>query len=85
MKGGWGAWELATGYDYMDLNSGPIRGGRASTYKFAVNWYPNSHIRVMADYIHLLDINTTNAATPTGRAWNNASLDMIETRIQVDW
>jgi phosphate-selective porin OprO/OprP len=85
LKGGWGAWELATGYDYMDLNSGPISGGRASTYKLGVNWYPNSHIRVMADYIHLLDINTTNAATPTGRAWNNGSLDMIETRIQVDW
>jgi phosphate-selective porin OprO/OprP len=91
MKGGWGAWELATGYDYMNLNSGVIRGGRASTAKAGINWYPNSHVRVMANYIHALDISTGLAASTigssnnTGRAFNNADLDMFETRIQLDW
>ena len=85
LKGGWGAWELAAGYDYMSLNSGVINGGRASTFKTGINWYPNSHVRVMADYVHALDISTTNAVTPTGRAFNNADLDIIETRIQLDW
>lgn len=91
MKGGWGAWELATGYDSIDLNTSKIKGGRASTAKFGVNWYPNSHVRVMANYVHVLDINTGNAASVngtannTGRAWNNADLDMLETRIQLDW
>ena len=98
MKGGWGAWEVATGYDYMNLNSAGINGingGQASTVKFGLNWYPHSHVRIMADYVHALNIDTANARTSTGvaaptaaaaqRAWNNASLDMIETRVQLDW
>ncbi len=96
MKGGWGAWELAAGYDYMNLNSGAINGGRADTVKGGINWYPNSHTRVMANYVHALDISVNSAATSTTsatalpsnsttRAWNNGQLDMIETRVQIDW
>ncbi|MGZ5007712.1 MAG: OprO/OprP family phosphate-selective porin [Methylobacter sp.] len=85
MKGGWGAWELAAGYDSIDLNTSNIKGGRASTAKFGVNWYPNSHVRVMADYVHALDINTAAVTNATSRAFNNADLDVIETRVQLDW
>ncbi|TAK63204.1 porin [Methylobacter sp.] len=95
MKGGWGAWEVAAGYDALNLNSGVIRGGRASTAKFGINWYPNSHVRVMANYIHALDINTqgvnnistagVQTANTRAQAFNNADLDVIETRVQLDW
>ncbi|MCX7100701.1 MAG: porin [Methylobacter sp.] len=91
MKGGWGAWEIATGYDYMNLETKLIHGGRANTVKAGVNWYPNSHVRVMANLVHVLDISTANAASIGGtaaalpRAWNNADLDMIDTRVQLDW
>jgi phosphate-selective porin OprO/OprP len=100
MKGGWGAWEIATGYDSINLNSGAIHGGRMSTAKLGINWYPNSHVRVMANYIHALDISTgdvtqhnadgttTGAADTTAirsKGFNNADLDIIETRIQLDW
>ena len=85
MKGGWGAWEIATGYDAIDLNSGVIQAGKQSTFKVGLNWYPNSHLRVMANYIHLLDINTANATDLRSRAFNDANLDVIETRVQVDW
>ncbi len=94
MKGGLGAWELAVGYDYMNLNSGAINGGRADTVKGGLNWYVNSHTRVMANYVHALDISvnpaakttaTSLAANSTTAAWNKADLDMIETRIQLDW
>jgi phosphate-selective porin OprO and OprP len=95
MKGGWGAWEIAAGYDYMNLNSGNIAGGSASTVKTGINWYPNSHVRVMANWVHALDINTksvqnynatgTASANLTSQAFNGASLDMIESRIQLDW
>jgi phosphate-selective porin OprO/OprP len=79
MKGGWGAWELAAGYDYLNLNDGLIQGGRASTAKIGLNWYPNSHIRLMSNLIHVLDINTTQ------RGFNNADLDLFEMRAQVDF
>ena len=86
MKGGKGAWELAAGYDYMNLRSGAINGGRASTGKFGINWYPNSHVRVMANYIRALDINTSGmAAGSQSLAWNRGALDMFETRVQLDW
>ncbi|WP_374086325.1 OprO/OprP family phosphate-selective porin [Methylomicrobium lacus] len=85
MKGGWGAWELAAGYDSIDLNSGPIHGGKAQTAKFGINWYPNSHVRVMADYVHALDINTFDVANARSKAFNNSDLDVIETRVQLDW
>ncbi len=83
MKGGWGAWELASGYDSINLNDGLIKGGRVSTAKLGVNWYPNQHVRVMTNYIHALDINT--AGGTGNKAFNNADFDIIETRVQLDW
>ena len=91
MKGGIGAWELAAGYDFLDLNDKSVQGGRASTAKFGVNWYPNSHIKVMANYIHVLDVqlpNTkaNNAASVTpGASFDGSNLDMFEMRGQVDF
>ena len=76
---------------YLNLNDHVIQGGRASTVKGGINWYPNSHVRVMANYIHALDISSINAQSVTGtlnatsRAFNKADLDMIETRVQLDW
>lgn len=93
LKGGMGAWELATGYDYMNLNSGPVQGGKASVAKFGVNWYLNSHTRFMANYVKALDINSASAnatgvsaSNPTlPQRYNNADFDIIETRVQLDW
>jgi phosphate-selective porin OprO/OprP len=95
MNGGWGAWELAAGYDHMNLNSGGVLGGSASTVKGGINWFPHSHLRVSANYIHALDINTatqmtyaqggSKSGTTQGQAFNGAQLDMFETRMQVDW
>ncbi len=85
MKGGWGAWELVAGYDYMNLNNGEIKGGRASAAKFAINWYINPHVRFMANYLHSLDINTADSSSAASNAFNNGDLDIIETRVQVDW
>jgi phosphate-selective porin OprO/OprP len=86
MKGGWGAWEIASGYDFINLNSGVINGGRMSTAKVGLNWYPNSHVRIMTNYVHVLNIDTQNAAVGSRiRSWNNADLDVLETRVQLDW
>ncbi|NBV74456.1 MAG: porin [Methylococcaceae bacterium] len=87
MKGGKGAWEVAAGYDYLNLNSKGINGGEANTAKFGVNWYPNSHFKVMANYIHVLDIQQSSALSLTkhGASWNGGNLDMFEMRGQVDF
>lgn len=67
-RGGWGAWELAAGYDYLNLDDGVVVGGRASTGKFGINWYPNSHVRFMANFIHVLDLNTLGVNNTSGLA-----------------
>ena len=94
MKGGnWGAWELLAGYDKLNLNSGPITGGTATAGKLGVNWYLNPRVRIMTNYIHAFNITTYGAGTnaqgyannTTSAAWNNAKLDMIESRVQIDW
>jgi phosphate-selective porin OprO/OprP len=79
----------------LNLNSAGVNGGQASTVKFGLNWYPHSHVRVMANYVHALNIDTAMVSTSTGtaapaasasqRAWNDASLDVVETRVQLDW
>ena len=75
---------------------GGVLGGEASTVKGGINWFPHSHLRVSANYIHALDINTATQTTykqggnavgavTQGQAFNGAQLDMFETRVQVDW
>lgn len=86
MKGGLGAWEVAAGYDYLNLNSKGINGGEASTAKFGVNWYPNSHFKVMANYVHVLDVQQSAAlGAARGASWDGGNLDMFEMRGQVDF
>ena len=85
-KGGFGAWEVAAGYDYINLNDGLVKGGRASTAKLGINLYVNPHVRVMADYVHALNINTAgDNGGARSQAFNSANLDVIETRLQLDW
>jgi phosphate-selective porin OprO/OprP len=83
-RGGLGAWELAAGYDYLNLIDGQINGGRATTGKVALNWYPNSHIRLMANFIHALNIDTNGMAARSA-AYNSRNFDVVELRAQVDF
>jgi len=72
--GGYGAWELAARYSRMNLNfnegldgaaAAPdsVRGGDQQVWTFGLNWYPNSNIRVMLDYL-LIDVDRLNPAGP---------------------
>jgi phosphate-selective porin OprO/OprP len=58
--GGWGAWEIAGRFSTIDLSDGNVAGGQQRDTTFALNWYPTSHVRVMANYIR---VNTDNDAT----------------------
>jgi phosphate-selective porin OprO and OprP len=60
---GIGAFELAARYSTIDLNDkfvsgavpGPanaVGGGRQTVYAVGLNWYPNSNMRFMLDYLH---------------------------------
>ncbi len=49
---GWGAWEIAARYNYLDLNDGGIQGGRLQEFNFGVNWYLNVNWKMQFEYIH---------------------------------
>ncbi|MBI4614260.1 MAG: hypothetical protein HY720_11665 [Planctomycetes bacterium] len=55
-EGGWGAWELAGRYQYLDFNANMTENGLATgTEKLwsltgGVNWYLNPHVEIMLDY-----------------------------------
>jgi phosphate-selective porin OprO/OprP len=82
-SGGWGAWELALRYSTTDLNSdeaaagtgappGSVRGGEQSILGAGLNWYLNSNVKLMLNYLHV-DVDRLNPAgadnlTPFGAA-----------------
>jgi phosphate-selective porin OprO and OprP len=50
--GGWGAWEIAARYTQVRLNDLDILGGEMRNITVGLNWYVNSNIRFMFNWIH---------------------------------
>ena len=77
LKGGWGAWELATRFSNLDLNDSGINGGDIDTVSVGINWYANPHVRFMANYVNVLDID--------GGSRDGQEPDLVEFRAQLDF
>jgi phosphate-selective porin OprO and OprP len=69
---GWGAWEVTARYSELDLNDGPVEGGRMSGITAGINWYLNPNMRAMANYIYS-DLDTVGA------------VDLVTMRFQFDF
>jgi phosphate-selective porin OprO/OprP len=72
--GGWGAWELALRYSHLDLDfhsglegtaaaADAIRGGTQNILALGVNWYVNSNVKMMLNWLHV-DVDRLNPAGP---------------------
>ena len=82
---GWGAFEVAAGFDYINMNSGVIKGGQAEMARMAVNWYPHSNVKWQANIQHVLDVNSADASRARSRGFHNADLTVFMTQLQVDF
>jgi phosphate-selective porin OprO/OprP len=95
--GQWGAFELAARYSIVDLNdlftpgvstasTNGVAGGQQEVIALGVNWYLNSNIRFMFDYLHgVVDKQSGSASTaPLGSAIGG-NYDAIALRTQVAW
>ncbi|MGH8626236.1 MAG: OprO/OprP family phosphate-selective porin [Gammaproteobacteria bacterium] len=77
LGGRWGAFELAARYSTIDLSDDDIDGGEQDNFTAALNWYPNANLRLMLNYVKVLDIE--------GGAFDGSEPDLIQIRAQVDW
>lgn len=93
---GSGAWELAGGYDYINMNSGVIHGGKADMVRAGLNWYPHSNVKGQFNIVHLLNVNTAKTPTTDGtgyssgagartHAFDHADLTIFMTQWQADF
>ncbi len=49
-EGGRGAWEALLRLSYVDLDDGPVQGGRFWRLTPMVNWYLSDHLRMEFAY-----------------------------------
>ena len=59
--GGAGAWEMQGRLSFLDLDDGPIRGGRQVEVSGGVTWAPEPNIRLDANLVHA---RTREATSP---------------------
>jgi phosphate-selective porin OprO and OprP len=80
-EGGLGAVQINLRYDYLDLNSGAIIGGRQNGYLASLIWTPAENFRLMGQYTKL---KYTDAAIAVGgnRAYN---IDVLGVRGQMSF
>ena len=86
---GWGAWEIAARWDYIDtsqvpLNKGAI-GGLVNNFTLALNWYWNPNARMMFEYIRSCPFTDKRDADGTFHPGVASSTDILGMRIQYDF
>ncbi len=74
---GWGAWELAGRWSYVDMSD--IDGQQLHDLTLGCNWYWNPHTRMMFNWIHPFAHNSRLSSS------TNAEGDILAMRMQVDF
>ena len=79
-RAGWGAWEVAARWSHLSFSS--VNEQYLNDFTLGVNWYWNSHSRLMFNWIHPFAHNS-NIANPTDRV--DSQGDIIALRMQLDF
>ncbi|KQO60938.1 porin [Methylobacterium sp. Leaf91] len=78
-RGGFGVFELGLRFSAIDLDDGGVRGGIERDGTVGLSWYPDTNIRIMADYVRS---HTSPSALQNGRT---IDADTFIGRFQLYW
>jgi len=81
-EGGFGAVQLNLRYDYLELNSGPVRGGTQNGLQIGLTWIPTDYVRFLINYARLSYDGAIISAAGGDRSY---SVDVIGARAQIDF
>jgi phosphate-selective porin OprO/OprP len=73
---GYGAWEVAARFSYLDLSDENIQGGTLTDYTVGVNWFLNPYLKCVFNWIH---------AMPDSPAFPKSQTDFFGIRTQADF
>ena len=73
--GKYGALEFALRYSELDLDDGPVAGGRERDWTLGANWYLNRYLKLQANYVHAQSDRRALAVDP----------NVVEVRAQVQF
>ncbi len=59
---GFGAWELAVRYSYLDVSNKAVQAGRLDSVTLGLNWYLNANAKIQWNYDYTQRGDTTNPA-----------------------
>jgi len=86
--GGFGAFEINAGVDWIDLDDAGdgVLGGTQASFAAGLTWIPIAHVRVLANYSHTrIDNSPTHVELSPGGFDRDIELNTFGLRAQVDW
>lgn len=78
--GGWGAWQIAARYDYIDLSDNNIGGGIGNHYTLGLNWHWSPYAKMQSNLI----FGDIDQHSPVG-GYTGGSYTILGTRLMAEF
>lgn len=62
---GWGAWEIAGRFSWLDLNDKNVKGGGLLDYTVGLNWFLHANVKIQFNYINAWVNNAVHGRSDT--------------------
>lgn len=84
--GGWGAWQVAARYSYLDMNDADVFGGEADSVTLGLNWYWNENANMQFNWVNG-NINDSSVVDGEGGAGApiDSRYDLLGIRFRLDF